>query len=89
MPLAFKSTVMKVGNSLVLVLPKPLCDGFGIKKGSVLNVTARDDGIYIPLFEHDGEKHGVQPAVSYPSKAKSNSENRSKSTKAQELRSVS
>jgi antitoxin component of MazEF toxin-antitoxin module len=47
--LKFTSSVMKVGNSLVLVLPKPLCDGFGIGKGDTLDLAVTDKGIYIPI----------------------------------------
>jgi len=48
-PTAFKARVMRVGNSNVLALPKPLCDGFGIEKGDDLHLIVSDDGIYIPL----------------------------------------
>ena len=43
----FTSTVMKVGNSLVLVLPKPVVEGFGIEKGDTLRLAVTDKGIYI------------------------------------------
>ena len=47
--ITFTSTVMKVGNSLVLVLPKPLVEGFGIEKGDTLRLAVTDKGVYIPL----------------------------------------
>jgi antitoxin component of MazEF toxin-antitoxin module len=40
---------MKVGSSLVVVLPKPLVDAFGIEKGQSIEMLATDKGIYIPL----------------------------------------
>jgi len=40
--------VMKVGNSLVLVLPKPVVEGFGIEKGDTLRLAVTDKGVYIP-----------------------------------------
>lgn len=52
MVVKWKGTVMKVGNSLVLVLPKPLVEGFGITKGQTLEMIARDDGLHIPIQEN-------------------------------------
>ncbi len=46
--LTFTTTVMKVGNSLVLTLPKPVCEGFGIEKGDTISLAVTDKGIYIP-----------------------------------------
>lgn len=40
---------MKVGNSLVLVLPKQLCDIFQITKGKECEILATNDGLFIPL----------------------------------------
>lgn len=39
---------MKVGNSLVLVLPRPLCDVYQIQKGETFDILATDDGMFIP-----------------------------------------
>lgn len=50
MPFTFKGTVTKVGNSNMLVLPKPLCDAFGIQKGDSLSLLVTEKGIYIPLI---------------------------------------
>lgn len=55
MVMKFRATVMKVGNSLVLVLPKSVCNGFGIVKGQVLDLIVRDDGISIPIEENPVE----------------------------------
>ena len=49
MPLMFNGSVMKVGNSLAVVLPKPLVDNFGIGKGDSMKMIVTDKGIYIPL----------------------------------------
>ena len=48
----FTAKVMKVGGSLALVLPKPICDGFGIEKGQVLDMIVDDGGVSIPLEAH-------------------------------------
>jgi len=45
----FKGSVMKVGNSLAVNLPKPIVDVYSIKKGDSINLTVTDYGIYIPL----------------------------------------
>jgi len=53
MPLKFECGVMKVGNSIVMVLPKSLCDNFGIKEKTKLTVHASDDGLVIPLKQDE------------------------------------
>jgi len=53
-----------VGTSSVIVLPKPVIDGFNLGKGQRLELIARDDGIYIPLEEQDAQgKEADQPEV--------------------------
>ena len=49
MPLMFSGSAMKVGNSMVVVLPKPIVDNFGIEKGDTIKMVVTDKGIYIPL----------------------------------------
>jgi antitoxin component of MazEF toxin-antitoxin module len=69
MVIKFRATVMKVGNSLVLVLPKPLCEGFGIVKGQVLELIVKDEGISIPIQENPIEapvERDVQQAEARP-----------------------
>jgi antitoxin component of MazEF toxin-antitoxin module len=59
MPFTFKGTVTKVGNSNMLVLPKPLCDAFGIEKGDSLSLMVTEKGIYIPIIakkDSEGKK---------------------------------
>ena len=45
----FKGSVMKVGNSLVLTLQKPIVDVFTIEKGDSISLMVTMKGIYIPL----------------------------------------
>lgn len=49
MEFTFKGSVMKVGNSLAMNLPKPVVDVYSIKKGDSISLTVTDNGIYIPL----------------------------------------
>jgi bifunctional DNA-binding transcriptional regulator/antitoxin component of YhaV-PrlF toxin-antitoxin module len=44
-------TVTSVDSSSVVVLPKPVGDGFNLKKGNKLEMTVTEKGIYIPLVE--------------------------------------
>lgn len=56
MGLLFNGSVMKVGNSLVVVLPKPITDNFGIEKGDTIKMVVTDKGIYIPLSQKASTK---------------------------------
>lgn len=49
MEFTFKSGIMKVGNSLVVILPKPVIDVFSVNKGDSVNLMVTEKGIYIPL----------------------------------------
>ncbi len=51
MPVKYMVTVTTLGTSSVIVLPKPVLDGFNLKKGQTLELIVKDDGIYIPLKE--------------------------------------
>ncbi|MCE2507306.1 MAG: AbrB/MazE/SpoVT family DNA-binding domain-containing protein [Nitrosopumilaceae archaeon] len=51
MPITLNGSVMKVGNSHVLVLPRPVLDNYDIKKGDSLDLIITDKGIYIPLTQ--------------------------------------
>ncbi|MDE1816739.1 MAG: AbrB/MazE/SpoVT family DNA-binding domain-containing protein [Thaumarchaeota archaeon] len=57
MEFTFKSAVMKVGNSLVVNLPKPVVEVFSIDKGDSLNLLVTEKGIYIPLTAKKEPKH--------------------------------
>jgi len=49
MPITLSGSVMKVGNSHALVLPRPVLDNYNIEKGDSLDIVITDKGIYIPL----------------------------------------
>jgi AbrB family looped-hinge helix DNA binding protein len=51
MPVKYAVTITSVGTSSVIVLPKPILEGFNLKKGQRIEVIVRDDGIHIPLTE--------------------------------------
>jgi bifunctional DNA-binding transcriptional regulator/antitoxin component of YhaV-PrlF toxin-antitoxin module len=51
MPIKYSVTITSVGSSSVIVLPRPVLDGFNLKKGQKLEMIIRDDGIHIPLKE--------------------------------------
>ena len=49
MPTKYTVTLTSVGTSSVVVMPKPVIEGFDLKKGQKLTMIVKDDGIYIPL----------------------------------------
>lgn len=51
MPTKYTVTLTTLGTSSVIVLPKPVVDGFNLGKGHRLELIVKDDGIYIPLTE--------------------------------------
>jgi bifunctional DNA-binding transcriptional regulator/antitoxin component of YhaV-PrlF toxin-antitoxin module len=53
MPTKYKVTLTSLGSSSVIVLPKPVVDGFNLEKGNRLEMIVKDDGIYIPLTPQD------------------------------------
>jgi len=65
MALKFECGIMKVGNSTVMVLPKSLCDNFGIKpaekkeKPVKLQVLATENGMFIPLKQKEELKEKI------------------------------
>lgn len=40
---------MKAGNSIVMILPKTICDIFEIEKGKDYDIVATDSGLFIPI----------------------------------------
>ena len=60
MPTRYTVTVTSVGSSSVIVLPKPVVDGFNLKKGNKLDMTVTDSGIYIPLVEKTNEQTNIE-----------------------------
>ena len=53
MPTKYTVTVTALGTSSVIVLPKPVVDGFNLGKGHKLELIVKDDGIFIPLEDPD------------------------------------
>lgn len=51
MPTKHTVTVTSMGSSSIIVLPKPVVEGFNLTKGNRLEMIVKDDGIYIPLGE--------------------------------------
>lgn len=49
MPIKYVVTITSVGSSSVIVLPRPVLDGFNLKKGQKLDIIVKDNGIHIPL----------------------------------------
>ena len=49
MPIKYTVTLTKVGASSVIVMPKPVIEGFGLRKGQKIEMIVTDDGIRIPL----------------------------------------
>ena len=47
--MAFNGSIMKVGNSLSLILPKPVCDNYEIEKGDSLKIITMETGLFIPV----------------------------------------
>jgi bifunctional DNA-binding transcriptional regulator/antitoxin component of YhaV-PrlF toxin-antitoxin module len=56
MPTKYTVTVTALGTSSVIVLPKPVVDGFNLGKGHKLELIVKDDGIFIPLEDPDFTK---------------------------------
>jgi AbrB family looped-hinge helix DNA binding protein len=56
MPTRYTVTITSVGSSSIIVLPKPVVDGFNLKKGDRLEMTVTDIGIHIPLEENKEDR---------------------------------
>ena len=57
MPTKYTVTITALGTSSVIVLPKPVVDGFNLAKGYRLELIVKDDGIYIPLTEQPADNN--------------------------------
>jgi AbrB family looped-hinge helix DNA binding protein len=57
MPTRYTVTVTSVGSSSIIVLPKPVVDGFNLRKGDRLEMTVTDNGINIPLAEQKEDRN--------------------------------
>ena len=51
MPTKYTVTITSVGSSSVIVMPKPVMDGFNLKKGQKLEMIVNDNGVYISLLK--------------------------------------
>lgn len=59
MPTKHTVTISSMGSSSIIVLPKPVVDGFNLTKGNRLEMIVNDDGIYIPLGEGRSKVSGL------------------------------
>lgn len=59
MPTKYTVTITALGTSSVIVLPKPVVDGFNLAKGNRLELIVKDDGIYIPLTEQPADTNNT------------------------------
>ncbi len=53
MTITAEGRIMKVGNSLVMTLPKIVCDNYKIEKGDSLNIAMTDSGLFIPAKQNE------------------------------------
>jgi len=51
MPVKYAVTITSIGTSSFIVIPKPVIDGFNLRKGQRLDLIVNDDGIRIPLLD--------------------------------------
>jgi AbrB family looped-hinge helix DNA binding protein len=64
MPVKYAVTITSIGTSSFIVIPKPVIEGFNLRKGQRLDLIVNDDGIRIPL-SHQGvnnEKEFATPS---------------------------
>lgn len=53
MTVTAESKIMKVGNSLAMILPKTVCDNYGFQKGNTLEIAMTENGLFIPAKQND------------------------------------
>lgn len=53
MTVTAEGRVMKVGNSLVLVLPKIVFENYSIEKGDTLKIGMTEHGLFIPAKQNE------------------------------------
>ena len=66
-----KAKLMRVGNSLALIIPQVVCNNYNMKKGQEFIIGLHDDGLIVPvkLNEHEYEikvELKSKSAVVYP-----------------------
>lgn len=52
MPARYTVTVSRMGGSRVIVIPKPIVEGFGLEIGQKVEMIATDEGIHVSLDAH-------------------------------------
>ena len=55
MTVTAEGRVMKVGNSLVLVLPKIVFENYSIEKGDTLKIAMTESGLFIPAKQNESD----------------------------------
>jgi len=66
MPTKYTVTLSYMGTSSVIAIPKPIIQGFDLKKGQTLDMLVTDKGIYIPLAQptkHDKRTEALMKEV--------------------------
>ena len=56
MVMTLSGSVMKVGNSTVMIIPKAITENFGIKRGDVVKFLITEKGLYIHLTQKKPKK---------------------------------
>ncbi|MEM3637083.1 MAG: AbrB/MazE/SpoVT family DNA-binding domain-containing protein [Conexivisphaerales archaeon] len=56
MPVEFEVSVVKVGNSLRITIPKPVIKALGIQKGDKLGLSLTDHEIRLRKVQKDDKK---------------------------------
>jgi AbrB family looped-hinge helix DNA binding protein len=65
MPVKYAVTITSIGTSSFIVIPKPVIEGFNLRKGQRLDLIVNDDGIHIPLLDQ-----GVTNGKDFPMPSK-------------------
>lgn len=74
MTVTAEGKIMKVGNSLALVLPKIVFENYSVEKGDSLKIVMTDNGLFIPakqnesIFIQKELEHALKSVVSKGSK---------------------
>ena len=67
MPVKYAVTITSIGTSSFIVIPKPVIEGFNLRKRQRLDLIVNDDGIRIPL---PNQRRTVGKEFPAPSKKK-------------------
>lgn len=55
------SSLRKVGNSLALVFPKPLCDDENLSAGQKFEIETKDNGLFsLKVISEDAKKYTLE-----------------------------